>query len=602
KESTDTSEESCNSKTESTTDVEESSDSAHDMEEESKKILQEMETISREVQESKFYSELHKQIKSEEFQSQLTRVLASHSRDVPMVIYALGSLEEGNSSKYQLAVALLLQQDFFNWITSIEVFDPVLSPTDIIVLEKLGCTVLTVNEDCKRRVERPTLFFMPYVSTDLTGNLLEANWSPPNINQVILLTNKLSKSLEHYQVPLREGERYADRISFVVRMEYLEAIQKCIQEIKINGNFVDNFLDDLIDVTDNALVRFNFANLPFTTQMQYLEAIQKYTEEIGIRSLGEPKDNLLYNFAFHFFNVPPEIDMQTLLQVVVPRIDQIGFSHDVGSLERATPPKYQLAFALLLQQDFFGWITRIEVFDPSLSLADILVLEKFGCTVLWMNEECRRRVDSPTLFFMPYASKSLQGNLLEANWWPSNINQVILLTNRLSATVEDYHDFLRDGTIFNLDSFMENWEYLEAIHKCIQEINIHTNSENFADSFLAHLKDVTNNRYLHYQFYDLPFMIKMQYLEAIQNYTEEMRISLGQPADNLLYNFAFHFFNVAPEIDMQTLLQGEEEDRLNFRRQFDKIWKIEEYQIVALIEALIINAWYEQMAETENDL
>ncbi|WRX28987.1 SRR1-like domain - like 4 [Theobroma cacao] len=250
-----------------------------------------------------------------------------------MVIYALGSLEEGNSSKYQLAVALLLQQDFFNWITSIEVFDPVLSPTDIIVLEKLGCTVLTVNEDCKRRVERPTLFFMPYVSTDLTGNLLEANWSPPNINQVILLTNKLSKSLEHYQVPLREGERYADRISFVVRMEYLEAIQKCIQEIKINGNFVDNFLDDLIDVTDNALVRFNFANLPFTTQMQYLEAIQKYTEEIGIRSLGEPKDNLLYNFAFHFFNVPPEIDMQTLLQVVVPRIDQIGFSHDVGDEE-----------------------------------------------------------------------------------------------------------------------------------------------------------------------------------------------------------------------------------------------------------------------------
>ncbi|EOY13675.1 Sensitivity to red light reduced 1 [Theobroma cacao] len=274
----------------------------------------------------------------------------------------------------------------------------------------------------------------------------------------------------------------------------------------------------------------------------------------------------------------------------------------LGSLERATPPKYQLAFALLLQQDFFGWITRIEVFDPSLSLADILVLEKFGCTVLWMNEECRRRVDSPTLFFMPYASKSLQGNLLEANWWPSNINQVILLTNRLSATVEDYHDFLRDGTIFNLDSFMENWEYLEAIHKCIQEINIHTNSENFADSFLAHLKDVTNNRYLHYQFYDLPFMIKMQYLEAIQNYTEEMRISLGQPSDNLLYNFAFHFFNVAPEIDMQTLLQGEEEVRLNFRRQFDKIWKIEEYQIVALIEALIINAWYEQIAETENDL
>ncbi|KAK6230871.1 hypothetical protein QUC31_002389 [Theobroma cacao] len=314
KESTDNSEESCNSDTESTTDVEESSDSAHDMEEKSKKILQEMETISREVQESEFYSELHKQIKSEEFQSQFSRVLASHSHDVPMVIYALGSLEEGKSSKYQLAIALLLQQDFFNWITSIEVFDPVLSPTDIIVLEKLGCTVLTVNEDCERRVERPTLFFMPYVPKNLIGNLLEANWSPSNIHQVILLTNKMSTSLEHYQDLLQEGERYSDRISFKERMEYLEAIQKCIQEIKINGNFVDIFLDDLEDVTDNALVHLNFAYLPIMTQMQYLEAIQKYTEEIGIRSLGESKDNLLYNFAFHFFNVAPEIDMQTLLQ------------------------------------------------------------------------------------------------------------------------------------------------------------------------------------------------------------------------------------------------------------------------------------------------
>ncbi|EOY13674.1 Sensitivity to red light reduced 1 [Theobroma cacao] len=250
-----------------------------------------------------------------------------------MVIYALGSLEEGKSSKYQLAIALLLQQDFFNWITSIEVFDPVLSPTDIIVLEKLGCTVLTVNEDCERRVERPTLFFMPYVPKNLIGNLLEANWSPSNIHQVILLTNKMSTSLEHYQDLLQEGERYSDRISFKERMEYLEAIQKCIQEIKINGNFVDIFLDDLEDVTDNALVHLNFAYLPIMTQMQYLEAIQKYTEEIGIRSLGESKDNLLYNFAFHFFNVAPEIDMQTLLQVVVPRIDQIGFSHDVGDEE-----------------------------------------------------------------------------------------------------------------------------------------------------------------------------------------------------------------------------------------------------------------------------
>ena len=82
KESTDHEEESSNSDMKSTDDDEESSDPDYYTEAESKKILQEMETISREVQESQFYSELHKQIKSEEFQSQLTRVLSSRSHDV----------------------------------------------------------------------------------------------------------------------------------------------------------------------------------------------------------------------------------------------------------------------------------------------------------------------------------------------------------------------------------------------------------------------------------------------------------------------------------------------------------------------------------------
>ncbi|XVF18345.1 hypothetical protein REPUB_Repub11eG0013700 [Reevesia pubescens] len=182
------------------------SDSDYDAKAESKKILEEMETISRElVEESEFYSELHKHIKSEEFQSQLTRVLSSHSHDVPMVIYALDKLKNG----------------------------------------------------------------------------------------------------QHYSDSM---------ISFVRRMEYLEAIQKCIQEIKIHGNFSDILLDDLKDVTDESCLIDQFYELPFMNLMQYLEDIQKYTEEIDIPSLGEPTENILDNFSFHFFNVAPEIDMETMIQ------------------------------------------------------------------------------------------------------------------------------------------------------------------------------------------------------------------------------------------------------------------------------------------------
>ncbi|XVF46718.1 hypothetical protein PTKIN_Ptkin03bG0050600 [Pterospermum kingtungense] len=197
-----------------------------------------------------------------------------------------------------------------------------------MVLKELGCTVLSVNEDCKRRVERPTLFFMPYVPSHLESNLLEANWSPSNINHVILFTNRMSEDLEYYQFrlehgsgferPLKvdpeKGKSFDDYISLTERIECVEAIQKCIQEIKIHGNFSDIYLNDLKDVTDNFWLLDQFFKLPYMEKMQYQEAIAKYTEEIGIPSFGNPYDNILYDFCFHFFNVAPEIDMRTLLQ------------------------------------------------------------------------------------------------------------------------------------------------------------------------------------------------------------------------------------------------------------------------------------------------
>ncbi|XVF46721.1 hypothetical protein PTKIN_Ptkin03bG0050900 [Pterospermum kingtungense] len=306
------------------------SDSEDDPEAESKKILQEIETISIKLKESEFYTELNKQINSVEFQSQFTCVRSSNDlKKVPMVIYGLGSLLKSTESRHQLAFALLLQKEMSDWISDgIEVYDPKLSRADMMVLEQLGCTVLSVNEDCKRRVERPTLFFMPYVPSHLESNLLEANWSPSNINHVILLTNRMSEDLEYYQlgleqgsglerplkVDLEEGDSFDDRISLTQRMEYVEAIQKCIQEIKFHGNFSDIYLNDLKDVTDNFWLLDQFFKLPDMERMQYQEAIAKYTEEIEIPSLGDPYDNILYDFCFHFFNVAPEIDMQTLLQ------------------------------------------------------------------------------------------------------------------------------------------------------------------------------------------------------------------------------------------------------------------------------------------------
>ncbi|KAK2991675.1 hypothetical protein RJ640_001207 [Escallonia rubra] len=182
-----------------------------------------------------------------------------------MVIYALGSMEFNFNPQYQLqlAIALLLRQDFAEWIGGIEVFDPALSPADIIVLKELGCEVLLINEECHRKVNRPTLFYMPYANYCHFGNLLGSNWRPSQINQMIVLTNRMSRVVS----TLKGREIHKETVG-------------------------------------------------------YMEAISKYAEEVEIKA-NYPSDAEAFNdFAWHFYDVDPLVDMDMLLSGKVRKRDR----------------------------------------------------------------------------------------------------------------------------------------------------------------------------------------------------------------------------------------------------------------------------------------
>ncbi|KAK7831029.1 protein sensitivity to red light reduced 1 [Quercus suber] len=156
-------------------------------EDEASRLLAEMHNTMKEVAESEFYSKMTDQLRNDpDIQSNLKRVLGSRSH-VLMVIYALGSIEYSYRSQYQLAIALLLKNDFSTWIGEIEVFDPMFSPCDCLVMDELGCKVLSVNEQCRREVKKPTLFYTPYAERCHISNVLDANWCPSQINTMILL-------------------------------------------------------------------------------------------------------------------------------------------------------------------------------------------------------------------------------------------------------------------------------------------------------------------------------------------------------------------------------------------------------------------------------
>ncbi|GAB2212669.1 hypothetical protein Droror1_Dr00020649 [Drosera rotundifolia] len=83
------------------------------------------------------------------------------------------------------------------------------------------------------------------------------------------------------------------------------------------------------------------------------------------------------------------------------------------------------------------WIGNIEVFDPILSATESRVRESFGCSVIKINEQGRRRAVKPTLSFMPHCEAFLYENLLEVNW------EKHLLTN----TVKKHASVAKDSML-----------------------------------------------------------------------------------------------------------------------------------------------------------
>ncbi|KAM1784706.1 hypothetical protein FF1_037643 [Malus domestica] len=167
------------------------------------KLMQKMQICMKKLEMSQFFLNLLDQIGTPELTNCFLRVLSSESK-MNMVIYGIGSLETYESPRLQLSLAILLKRNV-SWIGDIEVFDPVLSATETRVLEALGCTVLSINEQGRRRAQKPMMFFMPHCEAELYDNLLQANWEVQLLDCIVLFGN----SFETYEQHLSEFKNSA---------------------------------------------------------------------------------------------------------------------------------------------------------------------------------------------------------------------------------------------------------------------------------------------------------------------------------------------------------------------------------------------------------
>ncbi|XP_076063870.1 SRR1-like protein isoform X3 [Oratosquilla oratoria] len=161
------------------------------------------------------------------------------------------------------------------------------------------------------------------------------------------------------------------------------------------------------------------------------QEIEEVDIEGSIRKIVRTKEDIHISDSLQLY-------LKSLKEVVLDfgeqRVVNI-ISFGLGHVSACRIARNQLAVLLLIKDALDSPPT--EVYDPVFSKADKHVLKEFGLNVSEENEEGKRRITCPTLFYMPHCGKALYNNLLWANWTLSSLANCIIIGNSFATTVQN---------------------------------------------------------------------------------------------------------------------------------------------------------------------
>ncbi|KAK7088783.1 SRR1-like protein [Littorina saxatilis] len=138
---------------------------------------------------------------------------SSLPKDARMLVYGLGNFASCVIARYQLALVLALRQHWQVATSKCEMYDPKFSELETGMLQDLGCSVLQQNEEGKRRMQGVTIVLMPHCGKALFNNLLWANWSPRQLQQMVVMGNSFSNMVD--SIPERLWKKHINYVSLI---------------------------------------------------------------------------------------------------------------------------------------------------------------------------------------------------------------------------------------------------------------------------------------------------------------------------------------------------------------------------------------------------
>ncbi|KAM4576558.1 SRR1-like protein [Odontesthes bonariensis] len=194
---------------------------------------------------------------------------------------------------------------------------------------------------------------------------------------------------------------------------------------------------------------------------QLVKRIKKTMSDLRCEEFwGEWKEQLLVAASTSLLRLPENNDTEDQLEEdrkdrVCQQLDCVCYG--LGSFSTYVSARYQLAMLLLLLEAGQIPLQDCSVYDPAFSRGDMDVLRELGLTVLTENEEGKRLVTKPTLFYMMHCGKALYNNLLWRNWRAQCLSRVMIIGNTFGG--------MRERTLER--EFKQDYRYIsEAVDLC----------------------------------------------------------------------------------------------------------------------------------------
>nr|XP_058137557.1 SRR1-like protein isoform X2 [Dasypus novemcinctus] len=193
------------------------------------------------------------------------------------VCYGIGNFATCIIARNQLTFLLLFLEKCQIPRSHCWVYDPLFSHLEIAILNVLGVTVISENEEGKRSIcGKPTIFYMIHCGTALYNNLLWSNWSVDALSKVIIIGNSF-RGLE---------ERFLTRI-LQKNYPYIAKILKGLEELEFpqTSQYMDIFNDTSIHwfpvqkLTQLSKDTWVFREEPYYQDVEDLEIIRNKTED-----------------------------------------------------------------------------------------------------------------------------------------------------------------------------------------------------------------------------------------------------------------------------------------------------------------------------------